>query len=88
MIVFEKTNRCSNFEVWNYLRHLTDALLKTQMPISFGLYAEKAGYDFPPQPDAWHPERLKRQIQFVLGAGVSSSGYIEAALSGSGVDQF
>lgn len=38
MIVFEKTNWCSNFEVLNYLRHLTDALLKTQMRISFWLY--------------------------------------------------
>lgn len=60
--MFEKSNRCSNFEVWNYLRHLTDALLKTQMQISFWLYPEKTEYGFPSQPDAWHPERFKRQI--------------------------
>jgi len=41
MVMFEKTNRCSNSKVLDYLHHLTDALLKTQMQISFSLYPLK-----------------------------------------------
>lgn len=61
--MFEKTNWCSNFEVLDYLHRLTDALLKTQMQISFWLYPlKKIGYVSPSKPDAWQPERFKRQI--------------------------